>query len=126
MSVLSAGVIPVRGDRVLILRVYRYWDFPKGLVEKGEDPIATARRELNEEAGIAEVDLTGEYRETPPYGREKKIARYYLGLVETEAVTLSREHHGFKWATFAEARELLGPRLRPILRWASEQIAALE
>lgn len=109
---------------MLILRVYRYWDFPKGLVEPGEDAVATARRELAEEAGIAEVELTGAYRETPPYGRDKKIARYYLGYVEREEVKLSREHHGFEWASFADARERLGPRLRPILDWASEQASA--
>ena len=51
---LSAGVIVVRrapqGWLFLLLRAYRNWDFPKGLVEPGESPLATARRELGEEA----------------------------------------------------------------------------
>ena len=40
----SAGVIVVRrtpeGPRFLLLRSYRYWDFPKGQVETGETPLA--------------------------------------------------------------------------------------
>ena len=50
---LSAGVIVARheGDswRYLLLRVYSYWDFPKGIVEPDEDPIQAARREVEEE-----------------------------------------------------------------------------
>src|SRR5262245_26457123 len=50
---LSAGVIVVRqadsGWLFLMLRAYRNWDFPKGLVESGEDPLAAARREVTEE-----------------------------------------------------------------------------
>jgi len=49
-NVLSAGVVVVRladdGPRYLLLRVYRYWDFPKGEVAADEDPLATARREV--------------------------------------------------------------------------------
>ena len=41
---LSAGVVVVRqaaaGWLFLMLRAYRNWDFPKGLVETGEDPSA--------------------------------------------------------------------------------------
>ena len=37
---LSAGIVPVALDdgepRYLLLRAYRYWDFPKGVVEPGE------------------------------------------------------------------------------------------
>lgn len=44
---MSAGVIIVRRYddewRYLLLRVYNYWDFPKGEVEPGEDPLAAAR-----------------------------------------------------------------------------------
>ena len=55
-QVLSAGVVVVRradeGWRVLLLRVYNYWDFPKGLVEPGEDPLTTARRETRAGSGV--------------------------------------------------------------------------
>ena len=54
---LSAGIFVVRKNTsgswlYLILRCYRNWDFPKGLVEVGEDPFETARRETVEETSI--------------------------------------------------------------------------
>ena len=39
----------------LMLRAYRNWDFPKGLVESGEDPLAAARREVQEETLIEDL-----------------------------------------------------------------------
>ena len=69
---LSAGVVVVRetadGPRYLLLRAYRHWDFPKGMVEAGEEPLAAARREVAEETGIATLDFAwGEvFRETAP------------------------------------------------------------
>ena len=47
------------GWRVLLLRVYNYWDCPKGVVEPGEDPLATARREVREETTLDDLDFTG-------------------------------------------------------------------
>ena len=80
---LSAGVVVVRetaeGPRFLLLRAYRHWDFPKGMVEPGETPLDAAKREVEEETGLAGLDFRwGEdFRETPPYARGK-VARYYL------------------------------------------------
>ena len=41
-KILSAGVVPLRrtsrGWRMLVLRAYKNWDFPKGLVEEGRRP----------------------------------------------------------------------------------------
>ncbi len=52
-KVLSAGAVVVRQQDgnwlFLMLRVYNYWDFPKGLVEPGEDPLEAACREAEEE-----------------------------------------------------------------------------
>ena len=45
-------------DEVCLLRQYRHaaagwiWELPGGLIEKGEDPLHCAQRELKEEAGI--------------------------------------------------------------------------
>ena len=59
--VLSAGVVVVRQEqgewRVLLLRVYNYWDCPKGLVTPGEAPLAAAIREVREETGIDDLDF---------------------------------------------------------------------
>lgn len=132
----SAGIVVVRLEdfrpRYLLLRAYRYWDFPKGEVEPGEDPLAAARRELAEETGLTHLDFPwGEqYCETPPYGRGK-VARYYLALACDAEVRLraSRalgrpEHHEFRWVSYDEARALLGPRVAAVLDWADGIVRA--
>lgn len=125
--IVSAGVIPVRrtpgGWRFLILRVYRNWDFPKGLVEPGEDPLATARREAAEEACL--TDLAFHWGDaswaTAPYSRGKKIARYYLAETSIEAIVLPvnpelghPEHHEGRWVDADTAAGLLPERLQDV------------
>lgn len=127
---LSAGVVLVRKDggecRYLVLRAYRYWDFPKGVVEPGEDPLRAACREVQEETCITDLDFRWgmSYQETAPYGRGK-IARYYLAETHQLDVCLPvspelgrPEHHEFRWATYSEARTLLSARVAAILDWA--------
>lgn len=80
----SAGIVPLRctpdGWRVLGLRCFRNWDFPKGKLDSGEEPLQAALREAKEEADLGDLVLRwGEaHRETAPYGKGK-VARYYLG-----------------------------------------------
>ena len=127
---LSAGIVPVRrfpdGPRYLILRAFNYWDFPKGVVEPGEEPFEAARREVCEETGLTELVFHwGKgYQETPPYGIGK-IARYYLAESPRGEVYLPlnpllgrAEHEEFRWVGFTEAQPLLVARLKTILNWA--------
>lgn len=129
-AVLSAGVVVVRRHRqeyrFLLLRAYRYWDFPKGRVEVGEHALDAARREVNEETTLSELEFRWNYdfHETPPYGRGK-VARYYLAESPAGEVSLpvnpvlgQPEHHEFRWLGYAAARRLLNPRLQIILDWA--------
>ncbi len=133
--ILSAGMVIVRdtpaGPRFLLLRVFSYWDFPKGEVESGEKPLAAAFREVAEETGIRDLELPwGEdYCETPPY-HHGKVARYYLGRTQTQTVTLGispllgrPEHHGFRWVSAWQARALLNARVNAVLNWAEQQMA---
>jgi 8-oxo-dGTP pyrophosphatase MutT (NUDIX family) len=136
--ILSAGVIPVRcaaqGERFLLLRAYRYWDFPKGEVGPGETPLGAALREVREETGITDLEYPWglDYYETRPYGRGK-VARYYLGRTDTSAVTLgvaltlgTAEHHEYRWVDAAEAHRLLGPRVAQALAWALGRMGAVD
>jgi len=120
------------GWRVLVLRAYRNWDFPKGVVEPGEAPLDAAIRETAEEAAISDLAFRwGEgYCETAPYGRGK-VARYYLAETTQAFITLPispelghPEHNEWRWARFDEAERLLPPRLQPILAWARKQLEA--
>lgn len=113
-----------------MLRAYRNWDFPKGMVETGEDPLLAARREVREETLIDDLELKwGEvYRETGPYGHGK-IARYYLAATRTEKVSLPvsaelgrPEHDEWRWVDRDTALSLASARLQPIVRWAAETI----
>lgn len=116
------------GWRFLLLRCYRNWDFPKGLVEPGEAPLAAAQREVTEETLIEDLRFPwGEnHVETGPYSRNK-IARYYIAETATEPVTLPvrpelgrPEHHEAKWADYEDALRLAPPRVQPVLRWAAQ------
>ena len=121
-----------RGIRLLVLRAYKNWDFPKGLVEPGEDALAAARREVEEETGLADLDYPfgDEFKETLPYSGNK-IARYYLARTDAEKIELPvspelgrPEHHEYRWISFDEAEDLLPPRLAVVLEWAKKTITS--
>ena len=132
----SAGVVVARQDtsgwRLLVLRAYQNWDFPKGIVEPGEAPLDAAIRETAEEAAISDLSFRwGEgYCETAPY-RGGKVARYYLAETTQASVSLPvspelgrPEHDEWRWVDFDEAKRMLPPRLQPILAWARKQLDA--
>ncbi len=132
--ILSAGAVVVRkaddGWRVLLLRVYNYWDCPKGVVEPGEDPLITAKREVREETGIADLEFRWgeEFIETAPYSKNK-VARYYLATTGTAEAKLpvspelgKPEHHEWRWLNWEEAEQRVAERLWPVLRWAQDVI----
>jgi 8-oxo-dGTP pyrophosphatase MutT (NUDIX family) len=135
---VSAGIVPVRrvagGWRMLILRAYRNWDFPKGRIDPGEAPLAAAKREAAEEADLTDLAFPfGEvYRDTAPYSGGK-VARYYLAETKREDVVLPvspdlgvPEHHEGRWVDLDEAARLLPPRLQPVFAWARQVLAASE
>ena len=120
-----------RGIRLLVLRAFKNWDFPKGMVEPGEDQLDTARREVAEETGLTELDFPfgDEFRETVPYAANK-VARYYLAETTEHAIELPvspelgrPEHQEYRWVTYDEAEELLPPRLAVVLEWAKRTIS---
>jgi bis(5'-nucleosidyl)-tetraphosphatase len=137
MSVtLSAGVVIVRftheEPQFLLLRAYRYWDFPKGRVEPGEAPLAAAIREVEEETALTDPAFRwGEdFTETASYGNNK-IARYYLAEAGPGEVHLPinpelghPEHDEFRWLAYGPARALLVPRVAAVLDWAHARVTA--
>ncbi len=131
---LSAGVVVVRrfedNYRYLLLRAGSYWDFPKGMVEPGEDPLAAAIRETEEETTLTDLDFRWGhvFIETKPYGKNK-IARYYLAESKTGEVMLPvsaelghPEHDEYLWLDYEAAQPLLVPRVLTVLEWAQKII----
>lgn len=127
---ISAGVAVVRqidGQwNFLLLRAYQHWDFPKGLVEDGEESLQAALREVKEESTLEGLVFHWGYDfyETPPYGKHRKIARYYLAESPEGEVELPinpelghPEHEEFCWVTLKRAYELVSPRVHLVLDW---------
>ena len=115
------------GWQCLVLRAYRNWDFPKGLVDAGEEPLQAALREVREETSLSDLTLLwGDvWHETEPYAGGK-VARYYVAesahgsVILPVSAELGRpEHHEFRWLAFDDAAPLLVPRLQSVLRWAA-------
>jgi 8-oxo-dGTP pyrophosphatase MutT (NUDIX family) len=131
---LSAGVVVVRrqdGDwRFLLLRAFNHWDFPKGMVEEGEEPLAAAVREVKEESTLDDLDFAwGEgSTQTGPYSGGK-VARYYLAETRRADVALPfnpligrAEHSEYRWVDLDEALQLVSPRVKSVVRWAARQL----
>ena len=127
---LSAGVVIVsvvqRKLKFLLLRAYRNWDFPKGLVEAGEEPIDAAIREVREETTLDDIsfDWGLVFMDTGPYNKGK-ISRYYIARSKEMHIELPvnpelgvPEHHEARWVDYQRALAMVTPRLIPVLRWA--------
>jgi len=127
---MSSGVVVVsvleRKLKFLLLRAYRNWDFPKGLVEAGESPIDAAVREVREETTLDDIsfDWGMVFMDTGPYNKGK-IARYYIARSKETHIELpinpdlgAPEHHEARWVEYAGALSMVSPRLQPVVRWA--------
>ena len=135
-SKLSCGVIIARrtddGWVTLMLRAFHHWDFPKGIRERGEEPMEAAVREVGEETGVTDLsfDWGDRFFETGPYSRGK-VARYFIAATGQKDVEMGispetgePEHHEWRWVTFDEAYDLGSPRVRSIVQWARQIIGA--
>ena len=131
---LSCGVVVARrteaGWLTLLLRAFHHWDFPKGIRERGEEPLEAAVREVGEETGLTELsfDWGDRFFETGPYSRGK-VARYFIASTSQEEVVMGLspetgepEHHEWRWVSFDEAYDLGSPRVRTIVQWARQII----
>jgi 8-oxo-dGTP pyrophosphatase MutT (NUDIX family) len=132
----SAGVIVYRQRlnqprEYLLLDYGRYWDFPKGHVEAGEDDLTAAVRELKEEAGIAadQVELADNFvKEITYFFRSKgalirKSVAFFAAQtqVDDSAVAISHEHVGFAFLPYEQAlARLKYPTAKEVLETAEQ------
>lgn len=118
---ISAGIIVYRrtpeGPKFLIL-YHRgaYWNFPKGKIESEERSLPAALRETREETGLGSQDLRVEknFKAYERYYFRKagepifKIVIFYLAETRNPVVKISKEHQGFCWFSFHDAKKILG------------------
>ncbi len=87
----GACVLYVKEGRILLVRQYRYaygesvYEIPAGKLEKGEEPLLAAARELEEEAGVRaeSLELLFTVYPTPGYTNEKIYIYEASGGVQT-------------------------------------------
>jgi putative (di)nucleoside polyphosphate hydrolase len=80
----SCGVIVTDGQRMLLGHATRSprWDIPKGMAEPGESFAAAARRELQEETGLAAPETALRPLGVRAYLRDKDLALFAWMLEE--------------------------------------------
>ena len=132
----SAGAVVFRKERdntYYLLLHYKlgHWDFPKGNIEKGESSKETAKREIEEETGIKEINFIPGFKENIKYfyQREKenifKTVVFFLIETKTKEIKLSFEHIGFEWLCFDEAvQQVTFKNAKQILKKANEFLKA--
>ena len=111
----SCGVVLANGDLILLLRYPQgHWGFPKGHVEENDiDHHSTAIRELEEETGIKDVSIIGEWFATTSYtysrkGKElEKQVHWFPAKTNSIDVKLSEEHTDFIWIDVNDAEDMI-------------------
>ena len=124
----SAGIvvfhISPKNRRYLLLHYAAgHWSFPKGHVESGEDEREASLRELNEETGLSENEISFQkgFEEKIEYSFkkgggqivQKKVLFFLAKATEPGGkasktppeVKLSFEHTGFEWLPFRDAMQ---------------------
>ncbi|HMB96609.1 MAG TPA: NUDIX domain-containing protein [Tepidisphaeraceae bacterium] len=129
----SAGVIVFHREpepSFLLLDYGKHWDFPKGHLEKNEDDLTAALRELEEETGIKKVELADGFAKEivyffrhPRRGLTRKKVIFYLAAVKQKKITISHEHVGYEFLPFDEAlNRLTYPTAKQLLRDANDYL----
>lgn len=120
----GAAVFRRKDGKILFLLLKSamgHWEFPKGLVEKGEDEETTVRRETREETGIENLVFVGGFKKAIKYfftvpdegwriskgASVSKTVNFYAAEAQSKDVKISSEHEGFRWVEYKEAIELL-------------------
>ncbi len=111
----GACVLFVKDGKVLLVRQYRYaygesiYEIPAGKLEKGEDPVKAAARELEEEGGVLADELRLLYvvYPTPGYTNERIYVYEAISAHETQAHLDEGEFLDVEYVPLERAREML-------------------
>ena len=114
----SAGGVVTNGDgKILVVSQHgTSWSLPKGHIDPGEDALTAAKREIQEESGIAELQLI---RELGSYQRYKIGAQGGEDTSELKTITM------FLFQTAQKSLRPIDPD-NPEARWVPKsEVAAL-
>ena len=123
----GACVLYVKDGKVLLVRQYRYpygeslYEIPAGKLDKGEEPIKAAARELEEEAGLIakKLELLYVMYPSPGYTNEKiyiyeaisaKQAKAHLDegeFLDVEYISLERVKEMLKKGEITDAKTII-------------------
>ena len=128
-EVLLVVIRPGREFLVLLRSPERhgYWNLVAGGVEEGEEPIAAARRELEEETGLAQPVRFEPLALALGYVRpEGSKVTLYAFMAEAPArwePVLDDEHVDYRWCSMDDADDLLEyPEPRSAVRLAARRL----
>jgi len=83
----GAAALPLLGGKVILIRHQRHatrashWEIPRGFAHQGEDPLETARREVEEELGVSDPELEELGSVHPDTGASNGCTRLYLARI---------------------------------------------
>ena len=135
----ACGIILVRKEEreflyLLVQSVKGYWGFPKGHQNLGESDLETARRELWEETGIKDIELTDkkiicDYVGFDGNERFEKDVVFFLAFALDTNIKIPAEFEHeikeIKWATYDEAKKFFDfPATQNVLNKANGYLLA--
>lgn len=124
---VGAVILDKNNDALILFqRKGKFWEFPKGKIQKGERFVQTLRREVFEETGIRKFVQIPGFRKTI-YFRFRyhdriihRLVTYYL-LKTNESVRISSEHLAFQWVSLSLANQFVRHKnYHKILEWVGK------
>lgn len=111
---LAIGILAIEDEYIYLVGQYRYplnrysWEIPEGGCGEGEDPLAAARRELEEETGLraANWEKMGEAHLSNSVSDELAIWFLATGLTQGELSPEGTEQLKVRRVSFQEALEM--------------------
>ncbi len=111
----GACVLYVENNKVLLVRQFRYaygesiYEIPAGKLNKGEDPMLAAKRELEEETGVKceKIRLLYETYPTPGYTNERIYIYYAEGGERVQAHLDEGEFLDVEWIELDQVKEMI-------------------
>ena len=140
----SCGFLIVTGSPVksfLLMQHADRWDLPKGHVDPGETDLECALRELEEETGFVESQLTivpeflfeqrytvssNRYTGSGNRDQVEKTLLIFLAKVDEPHKPVVTEHIGFEWIDWKPPHRIQKRTIDPVLSHLAEHLRTID